>query len=88
MVLAGKAENGAVVKLVDPPADSEVGERIYIEGLSGPSLPPSRIKKLKVWEAVAPDLKSNDEGVVCWQGKPLVTSKGCIQVPLSNVQIS
>ena len=88
MVLAGKAENGTVVKLVDPPEDSEVGERIYIEGISGPSLPPSRIKKLKVWEAVAPDLKSNDEGVVCWQGQPLLTSKGSIQVPLSNVQIS
>ena len=91
MVLAGKGGEGdglGLVKLVEPPVDAVVGERVFIEGLDGPALPAARIKKLKVWEAVSPDLKSDDGGVVCWQGRPLKTSTGTIQVPLMNVTIS
>jgi len=88
MVLAGKAEDGSAVKLVEAPEGSQVGERVFVEGFTGPSLPASRIKKLKVWEAVSVDLRSNETGLVCWQGKPLLTSTGNVQVPLSNVQIS
>lgn len=35
MVLAAKAEDGSKVELVTPPEGSSIGERVFIEGLSG-----------------------------------------------------
>jgi methionine--tRNA ligase beta chain len=67
MVLAAKVETevedataeGGVskkvrIELLEPPADAQIGERVYLEGLKegevggGPALPAARIKKLKV----------------------------------------
>jgi methionine--tRNA ligase beta chain len=89
MVLAAKSSDGARVELVAPPEGAAIGERVYLEGVSGESWPSSRVKNKKVWEAVAPDLRTNDACCACWQGQPLLTSAGpCTVVSLADAQIS
>ena len=84
MVLAAKTSAGngveSIIVLLDPPADAALGDRVYIEGLSegdlggGLPLAASRIKKLKVWEAVSPDLMTDSTGIACWKGRPLLVA--------------
>lgn len=89
MVLASKSEDGLKVELVNPPEGSIIGERLTINGLSGEPLLPNRMKKLKIWEIVMPDLKVNNDGIACWQDQPLQTSTGvCNVLSNRNTQIS
>lgn len=90
MVLAAKdasAPEGreAKVELVDVPLGSNVGERISISGLTAadllPPLAPARVKKLKVWESVAADLRVDDRGLVLWKQSQLMTLAGGCSVP-------
>lgn len=83
MVLAAKTPGEGAesrIVLLDPPMDASVGDRVYIEGLLegdlGGGLPsaPARIKKLKIWEAVAPDLSTDSTGVACWKGRALLVA--------------
>jgi Putative tRNA binding domain/Anticodon binding domain of methionyl tRNA ligase len=78
MVLAVKSGSvdASVIELLDPPVDAIVGERVHIEGLVGVPLPSNRVKKLKIWEEVVADLRTDRGGVACWQERPLVTSAG------------
>ena len=88
VVLLGNQADGKV-ELVTPPEGSTVGSRVFVDGLSGEAHPANAIKKKKVWEAVAPDLHVNDEGVACYQGKPLQTNAGVCRVDtIVNAPIS
>lgn len=80
MVLAAKSEDGSSVELVSPPDGAEVGERVFIEGLTGDALSAAQVKKRKVWEAVSKGLKTIDGGVATWDGKPIMTSAGSCSV--------
>ena len=64
------------VEILDPPLDSIPGERISCEGFTGP--PDSVLNpKKKVFETVQPELHTNEEGVACYRGIPLmVPGKG------------
>lgn len=87
-ILCGNQADGKV-ELVTPPEGSTVGSRVFVEGLTGEAHPANAIKKKKVWEAVAPDLHVNDEGVACYQGKPLQTNAGACRVDtIVNAPIS
>jgi methionine--tRNA ligase beta chain len=79
MVLAAKADGK--VELVAPPAGSKVGERVFIEGLSGEPITSTQVKKKKTWEAVAKDLKTGEGGVATWDGKVIQTSAGACKAP-------
>ena len=59
-----------------PPADSEIGERLSVEGLSGEPLNPNQVKKRKAWEALAPQLTVDAQGRACFAGQLIVTSGG------------
>jgi tRNA-binding EMAP/Myf-like protein len=89
MVLAAKSADGSLLELVIPPEGAVVGERVYIEGLTGSALSEKQIKKDKVWEKTVADLKTNSDCLVCWQGRPLLTSAGvCTVSSLNDAQIS
>jgi hypothetical protein len=89
MVLAAKAEDGSKVELIDPPAGAAVGERVFIEGLTGDPFSPAQVKKKKTWDAVAKGLKTGDEGVATWDGKTILASTGvCSAASLVNAPIS
>lgn len=94
MVLCAKSADGkTTVEFVDPPADAPVGARIVLPGQEGfKPAEPNYVGKKKVWEAVAPGLKTDAKRVVCFEGKPLVANagkKGKVVAPtLANLQVS
>ena len=55
MVLAAKSSDGKKVELISPPAGAVVGEKLVIKGLTNDPWPASKVKKMKVWEAMAED---------------------------------
>ena len=79
MVLAAKEEDGKT-ELVEPPEGSQVGERVYIEGLSGDPFSSSQVKKKKIWSNVSKELKTGEGGVATWQGKTIQTASGPCKV--------
>lgn len=93
MVLCAKNEAGDVVEFVDPPADAKNGDRVSLEDGTCDGFEPSsaaRVKKNKVWEKIAPELKTNDARETCFQGTKLVVSGGkfLLAPTLSNVHVS
>jgi methionyl-tRNA synthetase len=76
MVLAAKSEDGSKVELVTPSEGSAIGERVFIEGLTGEAISAAQMKKRKTWETVAQELKTGEGGVATWQGKTIQTAAG------------
>lgn len=89
MVLAAKSPDGTKVELVCPPEGSIVGERVFIDGVAGEPLSSSQVKKKKIWESVAANLKTNEDGIATWEGKALLTAAGpCRAKTLGGVPVS
>ena len=89
MVLAAKSEDGSKVELIEPPADAVIGERVFIEGLTGEPISAAQVKKRKTWDAVAKELRTNDGGVATWNGKVVQTGAGpCRAASLAGALIS
>jgi len=89
MVLAATGDDGKKVELVEPPEGSKIGERVFIEGLSGKPFSSSQVKKKKIWPVIAKDLKIGDDGVATWQGNTIQTSIGpCKAASLVDASIS
>jgi methionine--tRNA ligase beta chain len=83
MVLAAKSADGTRVELLSVPEGSVVGERLQLQGYAGaypPALSAARMKKVKAWEAVAPDLHTDDAGVACWKELQVGTAAGVCRV--------
>ena len=75
MVLAAKASSTAM-ELVDPPSLAVPGDRVFCDGVGGNPLSSAKIKKGKVWEAVAAELKTTADCKVTWRASTLKTSSG------------
>ncbi|GMI24512.1 hypothetical protein TeGR_g288 [Tetraparma gracilis] len=87
MVLACKGESKT--ELVDPPEGSEVGARVFIDGLSGEPFSDTQVKKKKTWQAVSADLKTDATGQATWKGGVIKTEKGVVKAAtLGDVAIS
>ena len=76
MVLCASNADHTAVELVIPPEGVEIGERVTFEGLTGEPEPENKVAKKKILEKLAPDLKTDDNGVVVWKGIKSVTSAG------------
>jgi len=89
MVLAAKNADGSVVQLLEPPPGAQVGERVYLEGVSGEAWSASRVTKKKMWNVVAETLVTDAACVATWSGQALLTSAGPCTVPsLAGAPIS
>lgn len=89
MVLAAKAEDGSKVELVTPPEGAKIGDRVFIDGLTGEASTSAQMKKRKTWEGVAKELKTGEGGVATWQGKAIQTDAGpCKAATLVGAPIS
>jgi methionyl-tRNA synthetase len=89
MVLAAKSTDGKKVELVSPPADAPIGERVFIDGLSGEPHTSAQVKKKKIWENVAKSLKTVSGGVASWDGKVIQCATGpCTVASLVDAPIS
>ena len=86
-----KATDGTKVEFVDPPLDSEIGERVHIDGLSTAAEPLSaaQVKKRKVFDIVAKNMKTDENGIATWEGKAICTKAGqCRAATLAGAAIS
>ena len=76
------------VEILQVPEGAAVGDRVSVEGFPGE--PDAQLNpKKKIFEEVAPDLKTNEQGIACYKGVPLtVTGKGgTFTSSLKNVQV-
>ncbi len=89
MVLAAKSADGSKVELVRPPDGAEIGERVFIDGLTGEPTTSAQMKKRKIWDIVAKGLKTSDGGVATWDGMDILSKAGkCSVATLANAPIS
>jgi len=95
MVLAASDNPKTAVELVQPPAGTPVGTRVFLEGeselmlsLAAPAQVNSK-KKNSAWVKIAPELATNAEGIACFGGKPICTPQGnCFAANMKNGPIS
>uniref|UniRef100_A0A2M4BTB3 Putative trna-binding protein n=1 Tax=Anopheles marajoara TaxID=58244 RepID=A0A2M4BTB3_9DIPT len=76
------------VEILAPPEGSVPGDLVHVEGF--PRVPDAIMNpKKKIFETVAPDLKTNDQLVACYkQGNFVVPGKGPVKAQtLANVQV-
>ena len=76
------------VEILNPPESCVPGDRIVVEKY--PGQPDAQLNpKKKIWETVAPLLKTNDQLIACYEREPLIVpNKGPIKAPSrKNVQV-
>jgi len=88
MVLCASNADHTAVECMEPPADAAIGQRILFEGFTeGEPEPENKIAKKKIFEKLAPDLKTDANGVCVWKGAASTPSiKACKGMP--NAQVS
>jgi len=93
MVLCASNEDHTDVRLVNPPIDAKVGERVTVpdfdfEGEDGEPFAENKIGKKKVFEKIAPHLVTNKYGVPEFLGRPFMTSAGVCTSPIGDGSVS
>ena len=93
MVLCASNEDHSDVRLVNPPIDAKIGERITIpdfdfEGEDGEPFAENKIGKKKVFEKLAPYLVTSKYGVPEFLGRPFMTSAGVCTSPIGDGSVS
>ncbi|GBG60930.1 hypothetical protein CBR_g16052 [Chara braunii] len=87
MLLAASDAAHENVELVSPPVDAVVGDRVWFgeaedKGRQKAPATANQVQKKKVWETVQPRLKTNEEGVVVYNGnKPMRVDTGVVNAP-------
>ena len=93
MVLCASNEDHTDVRLVSPPVDAKIGERITIpdfdfESEEAAPFAENKIGKKKVFEKIAPHLVTSKYGVPEFLGRPLMTSSGVCTSPIPDGTVS
>jgi len=93
MVLCASNEDHSVVKLVNPPVDAKVGERITVpdfdfECEAGQPQKPNPLQKKKTFEKIAPYLVTSKYGVPEFLGRPVMTSAGVCTSAITGGTVS
>lgn len=93
MVLCASNEDHTEVKLVSVPVEAKVGERITVPGVdfeleSAAPFAENKIGKQKVFEKIAPFLRTGEYGVPEFCGRPLMTSAGVCTSSIINGSVS
>jgi aminoacyl tRNA synthase complex-interacting multifunctional protein 1 len=86
MVMCASDEAHTTVDFVVPPAGAPNGERVRFAGFEGEPVE-VLVPKKKMFEACAPKLRTNDEGVACYDGVPFMTSAGACASSLKQAFI-
>ena len=88
MVLCASTSCKGKVELLTVPLDTPIGERVVFPGHDGPAEPVLKKKLAKHFEDVAPDLRTDENGVALFKALPFVTSKGTVTSSINNGHIS
>ena len=75
MVMCASNEDHTTVDFVVPPEGASNGERVTFAGYEGEPVE-VLVPKKKMFEACAPKLRTNADGVACYDGVPFMTSAG------------
>ena len=75
MVMCASNEDHTTVDFVVPPEGAKNGERVTFAGFEGEPVE-VLVPKKKMFEACAPKLRTNADGVACYDGVPFMTSAG------------
>ncbi|MCO5593790.1 hypothetical protein L7F22_047807 [Adiantum nelumboides] len=83
MLLAASDESHEHIELLVPSEGSVAGERAWFgtdadKQSQKDAATPNQLQKKKIWESVQPELKTSEERVAMYQGKPMRTSKGLV----------
>lgn len=89
MVLCASNADHTDVRLVNPPIDAKIGERVTVpdfnfEGEDGEPFAENKIGKKKVFEQIAPFLVTSKYGVPEFLGRPFMTSAGVCTSAISD----
>jgi tRNA-binding EMAP/Myf-like protein len=80
MVLCASNADHSSVEFVVPPIGSKPGDRVMFEGYeAGDPEPENKVAKKKIFEALAPDLKTDKDGQVVWKGALAKTEAGVVK---------
>lgn len=92
MVLCASNADHTAVEFVVPPEGSKLGERVVFDSLNAdtPPEPENKVAKKKIFEAIAPDLKTDESGNVVWKTHVAKTSAGVVQAlnKMPNASVS
>eukprot|EP00550_Attheya_septentrionalis_P001180 CAMPEP_0198282450 /NCGR_PEP_ID=MMETSP1449-20131203/2266_1 /TAXON_ID=420275 /ORGANISM="Attheya septentrionalis, Strain CCMP2084" /LENGTH=888 /DNA_ID=CAMNT_0043978709 /DNA_START=183 /DNA_END=2849 /DNA_ORIENTATION=- len=94
MVLCASNADHTEVKLVNPPVDAKIGERVTVPdmGFEDPELSApfaeNKVGKKKVFEKLAPFLVTSKYGVPEFFGRPFMTSAGVCTSPIPDGTVS
>lgn len=76
MLMCASRDDPRAVEPLDPPASSSIGERVFVEGFESGTPDAQLNPKKKVWEKLAPGLRTTSECVAEWEGNKLITASG------------
>jgi len=76
MLMCASRDDPRAVEPLDPPASSTVGERVFVEGFETGTPDAQLNPKKKVWEKLAPGLRTTGDCVAEWEGNKLLTASG------------
>ena len=90
MVLCASNADHTAVEFAVPPEGAKIGERVTFEGFDGEPEAQNKVNKKKIFQTLAPDLKTDENGMVNWKGAKSVTSVGqCKAVNgMANAQVA
>ena len=90
MVLCASNADHTGVEFAVPPEGAKVGERVMFEGYNGEPEPENKVAKKKMFDKLAPDLKTDGNGEVVWKGVKGMTSAGVCKAVngMANAQVS
>ena len=76
MVMCASNDDHTKVEFAVPPEGAKIGERVMFEGHDGEPEAENKVAKKKMFEKLAPDLKTNADGVIEWKGATSKTTAG------------
>jgi len=93
MVLCASNADHTDVRLVNPPVDAKIGERVTVpdfdfENEDSAPFAENKIGKKKIFEKIAPHLVTSKYGVPEFLGRPLMTSEGVCVSPIPDGTVS
>jgi len=76
MLMCASRDDPRAVEPLDPPSSAAIGERVLVEGFETGTPDAQLNPKKKVWEKLAPGLRTTGDCVAEWEGNKLVTASG------------
>lgn len=74
-------------RILEPPADAPLGERLTVAGFAGDAKAPNWVTKKKATVKLAPDMRTDAAGVAQYKGIAFMTSTGAVTADYKDAAI-